>query len=170
MRYPKFMEWVNKIGASICGFIVLGTAALAVFESLVRQFFNAPTTWTLNLSTGIFIWAAFLGSPWAFQELGHVSIDMVRNIIDKKTTGEKRWLRRIISIVGYLTSFTVISVFLYGGVIVSRRSIQLSQLAPYHFRFPMIISYSAIVVGSALMLITLVFIILDLFAGGDKYM
>ena len=164
------MEWVNKISASICGFIVLGTAVLAVFESIMRQAFNSPTIWTLNLSTGIFIWAAFLGSPWAFQELGHVSIDMIRNIIDKRAKGEKRLPRRIISIIGYLSSFTVVSMMLYGGVMLCQRALRFSALAPYAFRFPLIISYSAIVVGSVLMLVTLIFIILDLLAGGDKYM
>jgi len=170
LKYPKFMVWVNKISANICGFIVLGTAVLAVMESILRQLFNSPTIWSLNISTGIFIWAAFLGSPWAFQELGHVSIDMIRNIIDKRTKSEKRWPRRIISIIGYLTSFTVISVMLYGGFILCQRALRFNAFAPYAFRFPLIISYSAIVVGSLLMLVTLIFVILDLFSGGDKYM
>ena len=164
------MVWVNKISANICGFIVIGTAALAVMESVLRQFLNSPTVWSLNLSTGIFVWAAFLGSPWAFQELGHVSIDMIRNAIDKRTKGEKRLPRRIISIIGYLTSFATISVFLYGGYVLCERAIRFNTMAPYPFKFPYIISYSAIVVGSVLMLATLVFIILDLVAGGDKYM
>ena len=170
MKYPRFMALLNKISASICGFIVLGTAALAVMESILRQFFNSPTIWTLNLSTGIFIWAAFLGSSWAFQELGHVSVDMVRVFIDKHTKGEKRIPRRVISIVGYLSSFAVVSAILYGGWAICERAVRLNSLAPYNFRFPLIISYSAIVVGSTLMLITLLFMILDLIAGGDKYM
>ena len=170
MRYPKFMAHINKICSYICGFIVLGASILAVMESIMRKIFRSPTTWSLNLSTGVFIWAAFLGSTWAFQELGHVSVDMVRNLIDAHTKGEKRWPRRVLSIIGYLISFMVIAAILYGGIILSQRALRFNSMAPYNFKFPYIISYSAIVVGSVLMLATLVFIILDLFTGGDKYM
>jgi TRAP-type C4-dicarboxylate transport system permease small subunit len=164
------MERVNKLSAYICGIIVFIASALAVMESILRKFFSSPTSWTLNLSTGIFIWAAFLGSSWAFQELGHVSVDLIRDVIDKHTASDKRWPRRIVSIIGYIVSFTVIYAFLYGGWRLCVRSIQLNQLAPYNFKFPLIISYSAMVVGSILMMVTLVFIIMDLLAGGDKYM
>jgi TRAP-type C4-dicarboxylate transport system permease small subunit len=170
LRYPKFMTVIDKIGAYVCGGIVLGASILAVMESILRKVFSAPTTWTLNLTSGIFIWAAFLGSSWAFQELGHVSIDLLRDYVDKRAKGEKRMPRRVMSLIGYAISFVVVTVFLYGGWLLCRRAINLNQLAPYNFKFPLIISYSAIVVGSVMMMLTLVFIILDLFAGGDKYM
>ena len=170
LRYPKFMVTVNKIGAYICGGIVLGASILAVMESILRKVFASPTTWTLNLSTGIFIWAAFLGSSWAFQELGHVSVDLFRIMVDKHTKGAKRWPRRIMSIIGYVISFAVICAILYGGWKLCVKAITFHQLATYAFKFPLIISYSAIVVGSIQMLLTLFFIILDLFSGGDKYL
>jgi TRAP-type C4-dicarboxylate transport system permease small subunit len=164
------MTLIDRIGAYICGGIVLGASILAVTESILRKMFSAPTTWTLNLTSGIFIWAAFLGSSWAFQELGHVSIDLIRDYVDKRTKSEKRMPRRIMSLIGYLISFIVVLVFLYGGWLLCQRAVNLNQFAPYNFKFPLIISYSAIVVGSVVMLFTLVFIILDLFAGGDKYL
>lgn len=170
MRYPKFMVTINKIGAYICGGLVLGTSVLAVMESILRKVFASPTTWTLNLSTGIFIWAAFLGSSWAFQELGHVSVDLFRLMVDKHTKGEKRMPRRIMAIFGYVVSFIVMCVFLYGGWEYCVRCIEQNRMAPYAFEFPMIISYAAIPVGSILMMLTLIFIILDLLSGGDKYL
>lgn len=170
MRYPKFMVWINKVGAYVCGGIVLIGSILAVLESVLRKGFASPTTWTLNLTTAVFIWATFLGSSWSFQELGHVSVDLIRGIIDKHTKGEKRMPRRIISIFGYLISFAVIAAFLYGGLILCQDALKYNQLAPYAFKFPLIISYAAIVVGSVLMMLTLIFIILDLLAGGDKYL
>jgi TRAP-type C4-dicarboxylate transport system permease small subunit len=164
------MTLIDKIGAYICGGIVLGASALAVMESILRKAFAAPTTWTLNLTSGIFIWAAFLGSSWAFQELGHVSIDLVRDFVEKRVKSEKRMPRRMMSLIGYVISFIVVAVFLYGGWLLCQRAVNMNQLAPYNFKFPLIISYSAIVVGSVMMLATLVFIILDLLAGGDKYL
>jgi TRAP-type C4-dicarboxylate transport system permease small subunit len=94
---------------------------------------------------------------------------MLRDFIDKHTKSAKRLPRRIISIIGYLISATVISFILLGGWVVSERA-GFRELAPYNFKFPLIISYSAIIVGSALMLLTLFFIIIDLLSGGDKYL
>ncbi len=170
MRYPKFMVTINKIGAYICGGIVLGGSALAVMESILRKVFESPTDWSLNLTSAIFVWASFLGSSWAFQEHGHVSVDLLRTAIDNHTKGEKRMPRRVLSIIGYIISFIVIAAMLYGGCKLSIQAITLGEMAPYAFQFPLIISYAAIVVGSLQMMATLVFIILDLFAGGDKWM
>ena len=170
MKYPKFMERINKIGAYICGGVVIGVSVLAVMESLLRKLFSSPTSWSLNLTMGIFIWAAYLGSSWAFQELGHVSVDLVREMVDKRTKGKMRVPRRTMAVIGYVVSFCVICVFLYGGWRLCVRAVELNQMAPYNFKFPLIISYTAIVVGAIQMMATLVFILIDLFSGGEKYM
>jgi len=169
MRYPKILTQINKFCSYISGIIVFGASALAVMESILRKVFSSPTSWSLNLTMGIFIWAAFLGSSYAFQALGHVSVDMFRDIMDKHTKGKKRVPRRIVSIIGYLISAFVIAFLLRGGWQLCQR-VGFRDLAPYNFKFPLIISYSAIVVGSGLMLVTLVFIILDLASGSDKYL
>ena len=170
MRYPNFMVRINKVCAYASGMVVFGASALAVMESILRKVFQSPTSWSLNLTSGVFIWAAFLGSSWAFQELGHVTIDLVRDLIDRHSTSKKRMPRRVLAIIGYIICFVVIAVFLYGGWQYSMRAINLNEMAQYNFPFPKIISYSAIVVGSVMMLVTVFFIILDLFSGGDKYL
>lgn len=170
MNYPKFLTKINRFCAYLSGSIVLGVSVLAVIESILRKFFASPTTWTLNLSQGIFIWATFLGSSWAFQELGHVSIDMVRDFMDKHTKGEKRMPRRITAIFGYLVSALVVGVITYGGIRLSIRAITLNQMAPYNFKFPLIISYTAIIIGGILMFLTIIANIRDLIYGNDKYL
>ena len=171
LRYPKFMAQANRIGGYIAGAIVFGSSALAVMESILRKVFSSPTTWSMNLTQGVFIWASFLGSSWAFQELGHVTIDLFRDALEKnKPAGERSKTRRVLAVIGYLISFVVVAVILYGGWQLCGRAIQYDQMAPYNFKFPLIISYASIVVGSVMMLLTLIFIILDLLAGGDKYL
>ena len=170
MIYTKLITRINKYCAYISGGIVFAASILAVLESILRKIFSSPTTWTLNLSQGVFIWAVFLGSSWAFQEVGHVSVDMIRDIIDKHTKGAKRMPRRIIAIIGYFISAFVIGVILYGGLRLSQRAVSLKQMAPYNFKFPYIISYAAIVVGCILMLLTIIAVILDLISGNDKYL
>lgn len=169
MKYPKFMEKINMWGAILCGVIVFVFALLAVMESVLRKI-GSPTVWTLNLTQSIFIWAAFLGSSYAFQEHGHVSVDLLRDVVDKHTKNPGRLPRRIMSIIGYICAFVVVLVILYGGWLQTVSSIELNQMEPYVFRFPHVVSTLPVVIGSVMMLATLVFIILDLIKGGDKYL
>ena len=169
MQYPKFMKTLNKWLARFSGGVILGISILAVFEAISRQLFGMPTNWTLNMSCYIFLWAIFLGSSYAFQEHGHVAVDLLRDFIDKKTS-PSRMPRRVISIIGYVLAFIVISIFLYGGWKLCVKGIELNQLAPVTFHLPLIWIYPAIVVGCILMLLTLFFIILDLFSSSETYL
>jgi TRAP-type C4-dicarboxylate transport system permease small subunit len=169
LKYPKIMENVNKVGAILCGVIVFVFAALAVMESILRKF-GHPTVWTLNLTQSIFIWAAFLGSSWAFQEHGHVSVDLVRDLVDRHSKRADRLPRRVMSVIGYICAFAVVLAILYGAWLQTTQAIAHNQLEPYVFKLPHVVSTLPVVIGSVQMLLTLVFIILDLFAGGEKYM
>jgi TRAP-type C4-dicarboxylate transport system permease small subunit len=163
------MERINAASAILCGVIVFAFALLAVMESILRKTGN-PTVWTLNLTQSIFIWAAFLGSAYAFQEHGHVAVDLLRDVVDKRTKNPKRTPRRVMSIIGYICAFVVVLVILYGGWLQTVSAIELNQMEPYVFKFPHVVSTLPVVIGSLQMLATLVFIILDLFAGGEKYL
>lgn len=170
MKYPKFMEKINVTGAIICGVVVFVFALLAVMESILRQFFNAPTVWTLNITQSVFIWAAFLGGAYAFQEHGHVAVDLFRDLVDKHTKGPKRTPRRTMAVIGYIAAFIVVICILWGGWLETVKAIELNRMESYVFKFPHVISTLPVVIGSVQMLATLIFMILDLLAGGEKYL
>ncbi len=170
MRYPKFMVKINGATAIMCGAVVFIFALLAVMESILRQFFNSPTVWTLNITQALFIWAAFLGSSWAFQEHGHVAVDLMRDLVDKHTKSPKRIPRRVMAVFGYICAFIVMAVILYGGWIKTMSSAEVNEMHTFVFKFPVIASTIPIVIGSIQMLVTLIFMILDILAGGEKYL
>ena len=170
MRYPKIMKKINVTGAIICGIVVFIFALLAVMESVLRQFFNAPTVWTLNITQSMFIWAAFLGSSYAFQEHGHVAVDLFRDLVDKHTKSPKRTPRRVMAVIGYICAFLVVVCILWGGWIQTVNAIELNQMEAYVFKFPHVVSTLPVVIGSIQMLVTLIFMILDILAGGEKYL
>ncbi len=169
MKYPAILTRINRVFAYISGGIVLWASCLAVMESLARKIFLSPTSWSLNLTSAIFIWAAFLGSAWAFQELGHVSIDLVRDLVERKSKSKLRMPRRVMSLIGYGISLLVVVILLYAGWLLCVSDIELNRFAQYTFPWPLVLSHAAIVVGSGLMAVTVVFIILDLIKGEDKY-
>jgi len=168
MKYPEFWRKFICVLAFISGCLVLLIAGMSVLEAVLRRVFNSPTSWNLNTCCCLLIYVVFLGSPYAFQEHGHVAVDLLRDVVDK--AGLKRIPRRIMSIAGYLMAFSYICVLLYSGWKLTAKAVAQGTLTTTTFPIPIASLYVAIIIGSVLMLVTLLFIILDLFAKGNKYM
>ncbi|MDR3294554.1 MAG: TRAP transporter small permease subunit [Clostridiales Family XIII bacterium] len=166
MKYPEFWRKTINTIAFVSANMILIIAGLSVMEAVLRHFFHNPTSWGLNVSTYILIWAMFLGSSYAFQEQGHVSVDMLKDIVDKTGT---RIPRRIMAVAGYLLSLTFILSLLYGGWLLCQKSIRFGRLMPSSTPIPEIFLDFAVITGSVLMFITLIFIILDVFKS-EKYL
>ena len=167
MKYPNFMQFINKILAIISAAMFMIIGALTVFEVIARNFFRAPTVWSNDIMLYLLIWAFFLGSGFAYQEKGIPGVDLVRDFV------EKRWgknPRRVMAVIGYVITLAVLLALLYGSVILTQRSINLKQLTLAFVQIPSVYLWVAIIVGSIVTVITVVFIILNLFSKEEKYL
>lgn len=167
MMFPKLLKKVNAVLAFISGMLVLVTGIFAVYEAIVRACGN-PTKWTLNVSCYILIWAIFLASPYSFQSHGHVAVDLFKDLIDKKFPN--RIPRRVCAIISYLVCIVFVSSLLYAGWRLVVKAVTYGTLTTTTMPIPLAYLQVAIVVGSILMLVTLIFIIIDLLSGGTDYM
>jgi len=167
MRYPAFWRKTIKGIAYVTANLVLAISVLQVVEVVMRYVLHSPTSWTLDLCRYMLVWAMFLGSSWAFQEHGHVAVDLLKNLVDK--TGTKI-PRRIMSVIGYLMSIAFISSILYGGVTLIQKSITYGRLTNTANPIPQVYLDLAIIVGCILMLITVIFIILDVFSKSEEHL
>lgn len=167
MKYPRFMTVINQWLARVSGLFIFAIGILAVFEAIMRTFLNAPTSWSLDISSYLLIWAIFLGAAYAYQEKGHVAVDLLRDAV------EKRWgkaPRRVMAVIGYVIALVVIIALLVASVQLAKSAIDLNQLTYANAQIPAVVLWAAIVFGSVMMLITVVFIMLDIFAKDDKYL
>ncbi len=167
MKYPNFLRVFNQVLGRAAGVMVFAIGILSVFEAVMRAFFASPTSWSVDVCSYLLIWAVFLASPYAFQEKGHVAVDLLRDAV------EKRWgqtPRRVMSIIGYVISLVLIIFLLRAGIILAKAAIDTNQLTYANAQIPAIILWAAIVFGSIMMVITLVFILLDLFTKDEKYL
>ncbi|MCD7935517.1 MAG: TRAP transporter small permease [Tannerellaceae bacterium] len=170
MKFPAFWKKVNKYIAVVAGCLALLIAVLSVYEAIARYCFHSPTSWTLNVSCYILVWSIFLGSAYAFQEGAHVGVDMVKEWVDKRTKGDRHMPRRVMAVCGYVITFIFLLVILYGGVGLAQKSLAYNQMTVATHPIPTIWLYTGMIVGTVLMLITLVFILIDLLTGGDDYL
>lgn len=167
MKYPAFFRKLNEGLAFCCGCLVFLTGIFAVVEAVMRGLFNSPTVWTLNVSCYLLIWAIFLGSPYAFQTHGHVAVDLLRDAVDK--LAPSRVPRRVMAVVGYLASLGFLFALLYAGYGLVVKAVKYSTLTTTTVPIPVVWLQLAIVIGCALMILTIVFIILDVLSGSEEY-
>ena len=167
MRYPTFLRKLNGGLAFVCGCLVFVTGIFAVLEAIMRGLFSSPTIWTLNVSCYLLIWIVFLGSPYAFQTHGHVAVDLLRDVVDK--FAPSRIPRRAMSIIGYVVSMAFLFSLLYAGYGSVARALEYGTMTTTTVPIPMVCLQIAIVIGCILMLLTLVFIILDVLSGSEEY-
>ncbi|MDR2296216.1 MAG: TRAP transporter small permease subunit [Clostridiales Family XIII bacterium] len=167
MKYPRFMTIANQALGCVSGILIVSIGFLAVLEAIARSFFSRPTAWSLDISSYFLIWAIFLGSSYAYQEKGHVAVDILRDFVEKRFGKPPR---RAMAFAGYLIVLLVIIVLLRAGVFITRNAMALDQLTIANFQIPIANLYIAIVIGSASMAVTAVFIMLDIAVGGEKYL
>ena len=90
MHYPQFWrKLIDKLGM-LSGFLIIIISLFSVMEAFLRYFFDSPTGWALNVCQYLLVYMIFLSSPYAFQEGGHVAVDMILNLIDKHDRSGKR--------------------------------------------------------------------------------
>ncbi|MBP1716713.1 MAG: putative dicarboxylate transporter small rane protein [Deltaproteobacteria bacterium] len=158
---------LNHFAAIISGVMIVIISLLCFLETIARNLFSQPTSWTLDISTYFLIWAFFLGSAAAFQEKTHVSVDFFRDMIARSFG---RIWGRILAIAGYLFSLGYILVLLVGTIYLIKDALNLKKLTLAVIQIPVVYLYLAMLLGSFLMIVVVIFIILDLLNKKDQYL
>jgi TRAP-type C4-dicarboxylate transport system permease small subunit len=167
MNFFPYVRRLNHVAAVISGIIIFIISLLCFFETIARNFCSRPTSWTLDISTYLLIWAFFLGSAAALQEKSHVAVDFFKGII--VSYFGKMW-GRVLSIIGYVCSLIYILVLLGGTVYLIIDALEVNKLTLAVVQIPVVYLYLAMLLGSILMVIVVVSIIIDLIQKHDQYL
>jgi TRAP-type C4-dicarboxylate transport system permease small subunit len=167
MKYPQLLREINKWLGAIAGILVLAIAVMACCESILRSVFHAPTKWTLDLSGYFLCVAIFLGSGYAYQEKGHVGVDMVRDWVEKKFG---LLPRRVMVFIGYVICIAVIIIVMVAVWRLMMPALAMHQTTFANIPIPISILYGIMIGGSVMMVLTVIFILLDISKGNDFYM
>ena len=164
--FEKIVTKTNNFLAILSGIFVFIIGLLTVFESVMRSFLRKPTLWTSDVCSYLLIWVFFLGFSYSFQSKGQVSVDLLRDIVESRW-GKKP--RRVMAVIGWIMSLVTVFILLRAGFLVCRNALRYNQLTPNLNQIPSVYLHSAIVVGSILTLITIVFIVIKVIKGDDTY-
>lgn len=121
-------------------------ASLLLFVNVVLRYaFLAPISWAEELSIYIIIWVVFVGASAIMRLRGHMAIDLLPKALSPEG---RRWLTVFV----LMTSCVFFAVFCYYAGLHTLRVQASGQVTP-NMQAPMWLTYLAMPVGSALMLL-----------------
>lgn len=77
----------RKLGAAVCGGILVVFTSLVLYSVAMRYLFSAPPMWGEELPKLLFIWMIFIGAGFAHFSGSNLRMTM---LIDKFATGPRR--------------------------------------------------------------------------------
>lgn len=133
----RFFGYASGLGILLMGFILF-------WEVIARYVFNAPTLWAGETATYLFIWTMLAGSAYGLQEGRHVHIDLVVT----------RLPRRLRAFVAFLTSLggtLFCSVVVLQAWEMAVKALLFKKHSPTPLGIPLVIPFSALLLGFALL-------------------
>lgn len=83
-RGGKAFDRVLDILAVCASVLVFFIMCSVCFEVVSRYFYNAPTTWVVEISSIILLFTPFLVGAWVLRNDGHVKMDLILEQFSKK--------------------------------------------------------------------------------------
>ncbi|MFZ5946228.1 MAG: TRAP transporter small permease [Bacillota bacterium] len=138
--------WDN-IEVSICLISMLLVTVITFAQVVGRYVFSHSFGWSEEISRFLVVWITFGGSAYAFRKGAHIGVTALINKIPGRYRFYVYLMTRLITIFFFI-------VLGYHGLLHTMQQIANGQVAPAT-RLPIAIPYSAVPIGSALVIIRL---------------
>jgi C4-dicarboxylate transporter DctQ subunit len=109
-RAISILEHVTNILAYIAGIMIVVLMLLTIFEVIMRYGLKSPTGWSIEICEYLLLYITFLSAGWLLKNDGHVRVDIVLSILEKKT---QKKIALITNAIGGVTCFMLL---LYGAL------------------------------------------------------
>jgi C4-dicarboxylate transporter DctQ subunit len=139
----RIVDGLSLGGAALgAGLLVFITAGV-FYEVMARYVFNAPTEWSLEITTYALVWAGFLGAGHAHRHRRHVRVDL---FVERLSPGVQRRLGLWTEL---LALAVCVLVLVYGTRFVYESYVtEATSVSP--LRVPLFIPELAVPIGAAL--------------------
>ncbi len=106
-------DGIDKILKFVCSAIMGVMAILVVYQVVARYFFRAPSTFSEELMTYLFIWMSLLGGTYVYGKSEHMSMSFLYNKFPAK-------LQKVVDYLIQGIGFVFGAALLYGGASIVR--------------------------------------------------
>lgn len=145
----KVITRINMLCASLSGLIILFITFSIFIDVFLRYFFNSPSIWVTEVSGYLFLYVIFLGTSYALQSDQHISVTFLSDQLGPK-------INRLVSLFRILLSTLFSAVLLWQTSRMTWKAYSEEWTTPTMLDIPYVIIYISMVIGSALLLMTLI--------------
>ncbi len=158
-RFESYDKLVGKLvtGSGIVGaFLFLIVMGITTYEVMMRYVFNAPTTWSMEISVILTMWGTFLGIAYTLQKGSHTSVDLVINKLSERARG-------VIKILIYLFILLFCIFLTWASLIPAIEAYLLGEVTQSYTRTPLFLLMFSIPIGGALLILEIVRELFEMF-------
>lgn len=157
----KALKKLNTVLGYICGILIVITAIILLYDVFCRYVLSEPTLWAQQIAAYMVLIATFFGTSYALQSGGHVHVEIIVDHL-------KPLPKKICMSIGY-----ILAMIFVGGVVSSCYSYAMMAWqngwdAQGNVPIPAVVLYGIMVVGSALLFITLLATLIQVWIGKGK--
>ncbi len=138
------IDLINRYIYNGVSFLFVPMTLFAMFEVVMRYFFNSPTIWAWDINVQCFCAIVVLGGAHTLQQGGHVIMDILVNKLQKKT-------RLIVNMAVYTIFFIAIAIAIWQVAIFAWQSLALFEEASTLFAPPIYPIKIGILIGVSIL-------------------
>lgn len=112
----KIRTFMDRFLAGVCAILFAALVLLVVWQVFSREILSAPSTWSADATSYMFVWLALFGAALMFSERGHIAVTFLAN----KLPGAAE--RVMASAVQLIIMMFALAVFIIGGAIASTQA------------------------------------------------
>jgi C4-dicarboxylate transporter, DctQ subunit len=157
-KLQRVVHGLNSVCATIAGLILLFVTISIFIDVWLRYLFGSPSIWITEISSYLFLYIIFLGTAHALVEGLHIRVTFLTSRFNKNT-------RRFVNIVTHVFCLIFVVVLLWQTAALTWEAYEGNWTTPTILSTPFAYIYVIMIVGSALLIITILFQLMMLIAG-----
>ncbi len=142
----KSLDRIEDFFAFLGGILLVVAVLSVVFQVIARYFFNLSFIWINEVNEYILLYVPFLGAAWLLRHNGHVTVDLVVQILPPRI---KKVSDVLVAALGSIVSATL----LWYGTVVTIQAYTRGTVSTTASQIPQVYLYIVIPVGALLLLL-----------------
>ena len=141
---------INKLAATLSGFILLFITLSIFIDVFLRYFFNSPSIWITEVSTYLFLYIIFLGTAYALQQGMHIQVTFIVGFLGPRSA-------KIIDLLTAVFAMIFCLVLVWQTTVMTWTAFKEDWTSPTMLSAPYAYIYIIMVIGSFLLFVTFFF-------------